>query len=159
MLASEILHQSGFDIKPNDVKSGLKNVVKLTGLRGRWETIFKKPLAIADIAHNEAGINEVIRHVKTIPHKKLHVVFGTVNDKDTGKILSLLPKKATYYFCKADIPRALDQYILSGMAGKYGLNGKTFGTVRQALSTAKARASSKDLILITGSAFVVAEVI
>jgi dihydrofolate synthase/folylpolyglutamate synthase len=114
---------------------------------------------VADIAHNEAGIREVFRQVKNTTHKKLHIVLGTVNDKDISRILALLPKKATYYFCKADIPRALDATVLSAQAKKLRLKGKIFSSVKEALRSAKKNASPGDFILVTGSAFVVAEVI
>lgn len=159
ILASETLHQLGFQIKSKDVIKGLKEVIKLTGLRGRWDILSKKPLIVADIAHNEAGIKEVFAQVKTIRHKFLHVVFGTVNDKDIRKILSLLPQKATYYFCKADIPRALDASVLASEAHRAGLKGEVYTSVKTALASAKKNADSNDLIMVTGSAFVVAEVL
>ncbi len=159
ILTSEVLHQLGFAIDSKSVSKGLKEVVRLTGLRGRWDVLSKQPLIVADIAHNEAGIKEVFTHVKLTPHKKLHVVFGTVNDKDLSKILPLLPKNAIYYFCKADIPRALDATLLASEAGKHDLKGEVYSSVKKALASAKKNASSKDFILITGSAFVVAEAI
>ncbi len=159
LLASEILHQLGYDINSRAVTKGLKDVCKLTGLRGRWDVLSKTPLIVADIAHNEAGIKEVFKQVKSVPSKKLHIVFGIANDKDIKKILSLLPRKAIYYFCKANIPRALDEKILVDEAKKFGLKGETYSSVKQALNSAKKNASAKDFILITGSAFVVAELI
>ncbi|HEY4799141.1 MAG TPA: folylpolyglutamate synthase/dihydrofolate synthase family protein, partial [Bacteroidia bacterium] len=159
ILASEALHQLGLDIEPADIKKGIREVVQLTGLRGRWDILNKKPLIVADIAHNEAGIKEVFRQVKTIPHRKLHIVFGTVNDKELGKILPLLSKKAIYYFCQAKIPRALDALVLASEAKKSGIHGEIYKTVKDALSHAKKSASAKDMILVTGSAFVVAEVV
>ena len=159
LLASEVLNNFGFEIKPKSVEKGMQDVIKLTGLRGRWDVLSTKPLIVADIAHNEAGIKEVFKQVKTIPHKKLHIVFGMANDKDVNKILTLLPKKATYYFCKATIPRAMNENILAQEAKKFGLKGEKFNTVKLALTSAKKNASAKDFILITGSAFVVSEVI
>ena len=159
LLASAILHDRAFRINGHSVLSGLKNVCKLTGLRGRWDILSNKPLIVADIAHNEAGIKEVFKQVKTTKHKNLHIVFGTVNDKDIRKILKLLPKKAAYYFCKADIPRALDASKLTSDANKIGLKGETYISVQQALKAAKKKASANDLVLVTGSAFVVAEAI
>src|ERR1035437_5438535 len=61
LLASEILNHLGYKINSKSVAKGFKDVCKLTGLRGRWDTISKNPLIIADIAHNEAGIKEVFR--------------------------------------------------------------------------------------------------
>jgi len=158
VLASALLNEH-LKIPGSAIRKGLKDVCKLTGLRGRWDVLSKRPLIIADIAHNEAGIKEVFKQVKQTPHKKLHVIFGTVNDKDIHKILSLLPKKATYYFCKANIPRALDKKILLEEAKKFRLKGETYSSVKQALNSAKKNASQKDFILITGSAFVVAEIV
>lgn len=159
ILASEILNHLDFKICVKDIVKGLKKVCSITGFRGRWETLSKNPLAIADIAHNESGIKEVIKQVLKIPHTHLYIVYGTVKDKDFEKVISLLPKKATYYFCKAAIPRALDLETLAQKAKQYKLNGQTYTSVKHAIQAAKNQSATNDLILITGSAFVVAEVL
>lgn len=101
----------------------------------------------------------MIKQLKKIEYKNLHIVFGVVNDKDVEKVLSMLPKKATYYFTKANIPRALDEKILKDRAEKYKLHGNTFIHVKSALKSARKNALKSDLIVVTGSAFVVAEVV
>ena len=159
LVASEILYELGWNMNAKAITKGIKEVTTLTGFRGRWEILSKQPYSVADIAHNEAGIQEALKQVKTIPHKKLHIVLGTVNDKDVNKILSLLPKNAIYYFCNASIPRALDAKTLYEQAKKFGLKGIVGKSVKSALNAAKKNASIKDMILITGSAFVVAEAI
>ena len=68
-------------------------------------------------------------------------------------------KKAKYYFCKADIPRGLNAHELEKQAAKYGLKGESFSSVRNALKTAKENATKKDMILVAGSVFIVAEVL
>jgi dihydrofolate synthase/folylpolyglutamate synthase len=128
-------------------------------LQGRWQIISRNPLTIADTGHNEAGIQEVVGQLKKTPHKNLHIVFGVVNDKDPSLVLQHLPKKATYYFCKAKLPRAMDQAELAQLAGKFNLKGNSYPSVRQALKAAQAKASKGDLIFVGGSTFVVAEVI
>jgi len=107
----------------------------------------------------EAGIREVVKQLLQTPHKHLHIVFGQVNDKETGNILALLPKEATYYFCKANIPRGLDAIELKRQAMAAGLTGRSYGSVRRALAAALKAASSGDLVFVGGSTFVVAEVI
>lgn len=158
VLAAALL-QENFEIPGSAIRKGLKEVIKLTGLRGRWDILSTKPLVVADIAHNEAGIKEVFAQVKKTPYKKLHIVLGTVNDKDIRKILKLLPKKATYYFSKADIPRALSAAQLAIEAQEQGLEGVIYSSVKQAVQAARRSAGNSDLILVTGSAFVVAEAI
>jgi dihydrofolate synthase/folylpolyglutamate synthase len=153
----DVIEKAGFIIEPEDIKRGLKQVIKTTGLEGRWQTISEKPLIIADTGHNEDGIKNVIANLKSISFTNLHFVFGTVNDKDVTKILELLPKEATYYFTKANIPRALNEEELFEQAQKIKLKGNTFPDVKTAIAAAKKAYKKNDLILIGGSTFVVGD--
>ena len=157
--ALEILSKAGYDIRENEIKNGIEGVIKNTGLMGRWQTLSKSPLTICDVGHNEAGIKEIINQINNTAHNKLHFVFGMVNDKESDSILKLMPKDAEYYFCKADIPRGLDTNILFEKATNYGLKGKTYSSVKEALEKAKECAEKDDLIFIGGSTFIVAEII
>jgi len=159
LMTLDLLKSKKLKISAAAVRLGLTNTVKRTGLLGRWQVLSQKPLTVADTGHNEAGIKEVLRQVKLTPHAKLHFVFGAVNDKDIAKILNLLPRNATYYFCRALIPRALDEKLLAGAAKKAGLKGKHFSSVKLALAAAQRVATAKDLVLVGGSTFVVAEVV
>jgi dihydrofolate synthase / folylpolyglutamate synthase len=153
----EHIEKKGFLIEPQNIKTALKQVCKLTGLKGRWQTLSEKPLIIADTGHNEDGIKQVLENIKGLAIENLHFIFGTVNDKDSGKILSLLPKDAIYYFVKANIPRALDEKELHTHAQKLKLQGKPFPTVEAGLKAAKKAYSKGDLIFIGGSTFVVGD--
>tara|TARA_B100000902_G_scaffold400054_1_gene475273 strand:+ start:12828 stop:14039 length:1212 start_codon:yes stop_codon:yes gene_type:complete len=153
----EILRKLDWTISENNINDGLMNVVKNTGLYGRWQIISKKPLTICDTAHNIDGIKHIMKELKNTPHNNLHFVFGTVNDKETDSILSLLPKNALYYLCKANIERAMDTNTLYKKAKDLNLNCIPFASVKEALAAAKKAAKNKDLILISGSTFVVAE--
>lgn len=148
-----------FDINQNNICDGLLNVVKATGLMGRWQVINKKPLAIADTGHNVAGINEVKRQLAETKFEKLHFVLSVVNDKDIEGILELLPKDAEYYYCKADIPRGLSAEILAEKATNCGLNGKVYNSVKEAYAAACNNAKENDLVFVGGSNFTVAEVV
>lgn len=155
----EALKQRGFLIEDAMIVNALQQVQKITGLQGRWQIIQEKPLVIADTGHNEDGIKEVLKNLKRYNYKTLHFILGVVNDKDISKILKLLPKEAIYYFCKAKIPRALDEKELTLLAKKAGLEGKTFKTVSEALDKAKKQAKSNDLIFVGGSTFTVADIL
>lgn len=148
-----------FDISQNNICDGLLNVVKATGLMGRWQVINKKPLAIADTGHNVAGINEVKHQLAETKFEKLHFVLSVVNDKDIEGILELLPKDAEYYYCKADIPRGLSAEILAEKATNCGLNGKVYNSVKEAYAAACNNAKENDLVFVGGSNFTVAEVV
>jgi dihydrofolate synthase/folylpolyglutamate synthase len=152
-----LLNEQGFDISEKHIRQGIAEVVPMTGLRGRWERISAKPLTIADTGHNEAGIREVLKQIRLTPHRKLLFVLGMVSDKDISKILTLLPRTATYFFCKASIPRALDAHTLQAMAKRKGLKGDPYPTVQKALRAAQKKAGKADLVFVGGSTFTVAD--
>ena len=153
------LKNKGWIIKDKDIVSGLKKSVINTGFRGRWEILEKSPLTICDTAHNEEGIKNVVKQISKTKYKNLHFILGMVNDKNICKILSLLPKNARYYFCKPSIERGLNEEILQQKSAKFYLNGKCFKNVKLALLSAKKIANKEDVIFISGSTFLVAEIL
>ncbi len=155
--AVDKLNETGYAISKEQAIHGIKNVITQTQLLGRWQTLSTNPLIIADTGHNEAGIKEVLNQLKTIPYKKLHFVFGIVKDKDPATVLKLLPKDATYYFSKANIPRSLDENELMEIAAGFGLKGKAYPNVKEALESARSNASENDIVFVGGSTFIVAE--
>jgi dihydrofolate synthase/folylpolyglutamate synthase len=152
------LRAQGFEILEAALRQGLREVTRLTGLRGRWSILGQHPLVVADTGHNEAGLRLVLAQLARVPHQHLHMVIGTVNDKDVTKVLAMLPREATYYFCQADIPRALPAAELAALAHAAGLRGQGYGPVPAAVAAARAAASPDDVVFIGGSTFVVAEV-
>ncbi len=154
--ALEILN---WKIDEHHISEGLNNIHKNTGLQGRWQTLSKSPLTICDTGHNIDGVKNIIQEITNIKFNKLHFVFGTVNDKDTNKILELLPKEAKYYFCAAKIDRALDATELKNKSAEFNLKGDSFNSVKEAYQKSISNAKQDDLIFIGGSTFVVAEVL
>jgi dihydrofolate synthase/folylpolyglutamate synthase len=144
-------------IQKEHVYAGIRNVVKNTGLSGRWQIISANPLVICDTAHNTEGIKVVMQQIKETPYKKLHLLLGFVNDKDIQGILNYLPVEAEYYFTRLSVPRTMNENELGKLAEKSGLTGKTFNTVKEAFEKAKEEAGRDDLIMITGSNFLVAD--
>lgn len=155
--AVKVLQQLQWNIPEQAVHEGLAHVRKLTGLRGRWDVVSTQPLTVLDVGHNEAGITEIMQQLRHTVYQKLHIVVGFVKDKAIESVLPLLPVTATYYFCKAQIPRALDEHTLASMAAQHGLKGHAYETVQQALQSARLHAHKDDLILVCGSFFIVAE--
>ena len=154
----KILQQKGWHITWEQVSDALSHVRKLTGLRGRWEVVQQHPLTVLDVGHNEAGIKEVMGQLGHVNFQQLHIVVGFVKDKEVEKVLPLFPPTAHYYFCKAQIPRALDEVALAGMGAANGLQGNAYASVQSALQAARQHAQPDDMILVCGSFFIVAEV-
>lgn len=156
----EVLRKKGLvKVDNKEVAEGIECVIQNTSLMGRWQILRKYPLTIADTAHNADGIKSVVNQMLQLHYDHLHMVFGMVNDKDAFSILNLLPKNATYYFCKPDIPRGRDEEQLREEAFKAGLSGKSYSSVRQAYNAAINKAGSNDVVYVGGSTFVVAEVV
>ena len=155
----KVIQDLGFSVSEFQIKKGLLNVVKNTGLLGRWQILNTSPLTICDTAHNKEGLNYVIKQLLSLEYNNLHIVLGVVNDKDLAEILSLFPKKATYYFCRPSIPRGLDATILKDKSKQFNLIGDVYLSVNKAFESSQKNASSDDVIYIGGSTFVVAEIV
>jgi len=151
--------QNEFKISESQIKSGLLNVVKNTGLEGRWQELGKFPKIICDTAHNKHGLEVVMNQIQKEKYNSLHLVLGVVNDKDLDEILPLFPKEAIYYFCKPNIPRGLDAEILKEKAATFNLKGEVYRSVSESYKTALQKATDSDFIFVGGSTFVVAEIL
>ena len=152
------LRAQGFRITEAAVRAGLRQVTQLTGLRGRWSVLGRRPFVVCDTGHNAAGLKMVINQLKRVPHERLHLVIGAVNDKDVPAMLALLPPEGIFYFCAANIPRALPAEELTEFGRQVGLQGKPYESVAAAVAAARAAAGPDDAVFIGGSTFVVAEV-
>jgi len=148
-----------FNITKDHIAKGLLNVVKNTGLLGRWQLLGERPRIICDTAHNTEGLPIVLRQLAKEKYDELHIVLGFVTDKDLNKMLPLFPKNAIYYYCKPNITRGLDAESLQLKGEALGLRGKVYSNVDTAYKVALANADDKDVVFIGGSTFVVAEVV
>lgn len=158
LAATDVLNARGFQISPQQTIGALKNVKQTTGLQGRWEIIHRHPAIVLEVAHNREGIEQMLQHLQNIGYKKLHLILGMVKDKDTAKVLDLLPPEAVYYFTQAHIPRALAAVELKEKASPFSLEGEAYEDVNAALQQALKKAGNNDIVIVCGSIFLVAEV-
>ena len=149
----------GFTVSEKHLERGLANVVKNTGLQGRWQVLEKNPTVICDTAHNQEGLKAVLAQIRDQKFENLHVVIGFVMEKKLEDILPLFPKKAQYYFVKPMITRGLPADVLQEKALQFGLIGKVYSCVEEGFKAAKKMAKANDLVFVGGSTFVVAEVL
>ncbi len=153
------MQKKEWNISEKNIKDGIRYCIKNTQLLGRWQKLQDNPTIICDIAHNIDGIKQVIKQVKERSYNKLHLIIGFNQDKSLSKILTELPKDAKYYFCSAKIERSLHQKNLKEKAKEYNLFGDAYSSVNSAIKNAKKNAKKNDLILISGSTFIIAEII
>ena len=151
--------QEEFKVSKEQLSTGLLNVVKNTGLLGRWQQLGESPKIICDTAHNKNGLEIVLKQIQKEKFEKLHIVLGVVNDKKLDEILPLFPTDATYYYCKPNIPRGMDIGFLKEKAAEFNLKGNTYNSVSEAYDAALQNATNSDFIYLGGSTFVVAEIL
>ena len=162
----EVLCGRGWKIDRKALEEGLSGVCRLTGLRGRWETVKSRnlkmnddgsgmPTIICDTGHNSHGVRSYIDDLCRLPG--LHIVFGMVQDKDVSEVLRLLPAEARYYWTQAATKRAVPAEEMQRMGVSQGLQGGAYPSVREALEAAIRDATAHDTVFIGGSNYVVGE--
>ena len=157
----QLLPSVGFPVTEDNIARGIAQVVTDTGLHGRWEKLDSRPLTICETAHNADGIDAMLHKLSTLPYKRLHLIYGCVNDKDYMKILRMLPHDCTtYYYTQPSVPRGLPVATLAEAASSCNMVGQAYATVGEAIRAARAVADPEgDLVLVTGSIFLVADAV
>lgn len=145
------------DIK--SIKAGFSNVCKLTGLLGRWQQIGTNPTVICDTGHNVGGWIYISQQLQLQQYKRLHIVFGMVDDKDIDGVMSLLPKNAIYYFTRPQSKRAFPERMVQNKAIEHNLHGDCYCDVPTAFNAAIKQASPDDMIFVGGSSYVVSDLL
>lgn len=87
LVLKEILNVNNFDI----IKKGLKDVVKNTGIQGRYEYFYREPDIIFDSAHNLEGVENFLNEfTKETKYRKKYLLFTAMKDKSIKPMLQKL---------------------------------------------------------------------
>ncbi|MCT4622586.1 MAG: Mur ligase family protein [Schleiferiaceae bacterium] len=148
--------QNELQVDEESIERGLLNVVKNTGLLGRWQILRESPLVVCDTGHNLEGVSQIVEQLNTMTFNRLLMVWGMVDDKNVEQVLKILPQ-ARFFFTQASIPRALHIEKLQAAASQIGIHGQAYTTVIEAIKSALAQMEENDLLFIGGSTFVVAD--
>lgn len=161
LTALQILRdKSIIEISDNAVKKGFAKVETNSHLLGRWQKVSTQPVVILDTGHNLGGISLNVLQLQKETFQKLHIVFGMVSDKAWQEVLRLLPLQSTfYYFATPECERGLPAEEMLKEAKKLKMEGKAYPSIIIAFREALQKASSKDLIYVGGSNYIVAEVL
>lgn len=142
-----------------NVVQSLSSVRHLTNMLGRWQLVSDAPPTILDGAHNLQALQFVLARFRSIDAERRHIVIGFSDDKDLSKVFNFLPRYAVYYFCKADVPRGASTSKLVLAATQNDLKGQAYPSVKSAFEAARKNATEFDSILVSGSIFIVGEVL
>lgn len=147
-----------YKISFETVSAAVGQVVALTGLKGRFQRLGTHPMVVADVAHNEDGIRQLLDSIASQPHRQLWLLLGVVREKQLDRVLALLPPTARYVFCRPSVFRGLPAAELAAAARAVGLQGPVIENVNEALAYVRQQADPQDLVVICGSNFLVADV-
>ena len=155
-VAIQTVAVAGIPVLEHQIRRGLSKVAANTGLRGRWDVLEKRPLVVADSAHNSHGWIPAMRQWNRIRgSKRAAMVLGVVNDKDLTEILQTIPEDCRIFACTPSIPRALELTQWVAILRDAGLQVKACLSVADAITQAKAEGFQA--IYVGGSSFVVAD--
>ncbi len=151
----ELLRLWGHKISDDQIAQGLKQV----RWAGRFEVLNNKPVVIADAAHNADSARALAKTVlEEFPGRKVVLVMGTSSDKDVSAIAGEFNNMAaTVILTKAAHPRA---YAFSRDEAAKFFPGKQWSiteNMQEALDLAMSKVQKNEVIVITGSIFIVAE--
>ena len=156
--AIKIMQEKGYKITNEHIMSGFKNTCVNTGFFGRWQILKTNPKVICDIAHNQDALRLVFEQLKTIKLKK-HVIMGFSKDKNLDSILPFLPKDISYYLCSSSNSRIMCEYELESLFKTYDLSCQSFSNSYEAYQFLLKKMGKNDIILITGSTFIVSDML
>ncbi len=156
--AVKILNQYSFNVSDEIIQRALNKVVVNTCLIGRWQVISKKPLIICDIAHNLAALNFIMKQLSILKNEK-YIILGFSEDKDIDSICKCLPKNYNYFLCGSNNKRIIDPNNFKSIFAKHYLSYKIYNFACDAYDDILSKMDENNLIMITGSTFVVADIL
>ena len=151
-----IKHLISFNVSKQNIEDGIDSVIENTGYFGRWFKLSEDPTVLVDVAHNISGFEYLALQINKLEYNNLHIILGFIKGKKIKELIDLLPSQANLYFTQPSIYRGMDQEELSRNIGKnfnFDINpGSQFLKVKNI-------ASKGDLIIITGSNFLINDII
>lgn len=151
-----IKHLVGFNITEVNILNGIENVELNTGFYGRWSKISDDPKVIIDVAHNNSGFEQLAYQIEREDYKKLYIILGFTKGKKVKELIKYLPIDANLYYTSPKIARGMKkEELLKNI-------GKTFNfdvNPRSQFLKVKNIASKDDLIIITGSNFLIKDIL
>jgi dihydrofolate synthase/folylpolyglutamate synthase len=124
---------------------------------GRMEELSRQPAVVLDGAHNPAGVAVLLASLEALyPGRRVHAVFGVVADKDRALMMrALFPRCASIHLTPLETPRSLAPEMYLDEARALCADVRPYATLDEALAGARGLAAPEDVVLCTGSLFLV----
>ncbi len=155
--SSEILINSGYSISESNIRNGIKK----TFWPGRLELISKNTRILLDGAHNPSAWKQLKSTIHdNFNFKRLFLIIGVLEDKNIKSLIKIMiPGSYKALFSEPKINRAAGKEVLKKYIVFSDNNGLFwYDTTALALEMALKEADQNDLVLVTGSLFIVGEI-
>jgi dihydrofolate synthase/folylpolyglutamate synthase len=155
LAAAEVLIEAGFRMAEKSIRRGLAE----TRWPGRLELIEAGTRILLDGAHNPGATEILKKALETgYPRRRLIVILGIMADKEIPAMMKdIVPQADLLFLTSAQNERAASLDLLEAESSSYEKPSRKFGTVAEALDEALAQAGKEDLVLVTGSLYIVGE--
>ena len=158
IVALEQLALKGFIIPPSAFQKGIRDLNRLTGIRGRFEYIHSDPGIIIDVGHNPEAIAVVVKELKRHRYKRLMLVFGVMKDKNYKVMIgSLSSLKPLVFAVRPALDRALFPEKIAAAFRRRKCSARVYDSLEDGVRSAMQVQRKNDLLLVCGSHYVVGE--
>ena len=157
MQAIEVLNNKNIiDISIANIVKSIKNV----SWKGRLEVLSNNPYVVIDGAHNIQGIKTLSRNIKKyFKYENLYLILGILADKDVEEMIKIItPMAKKVYSVTPNSIRGELAESLKDEVSKFNKNCKAFDKYEEAYLEALNDASEKDLILASGSLYMIGDI-
>lgn len=153
--AVDLLDAAGIKVSEMAIRQGLANA----RWPGRLQRIEGKPVLLLDGAHNPGGAAALAAYLDATKQRPV-LVFGALGDKDWAKMVEeLAPHCRDAVVTRVPSPRAADPQDVARMFSQMGILGMVVEDPAHALRTAEGIAGPDGLVLVTGSLYLVGEML
>jgi len=150
--------RSSMHVSNDHIRDGLSRIQELSGLQARLSVLKRRPLILADTAHNPQAISILMKSLTQLGIRKVDLVFGVAKDKDyTSMVRAVRKLVRRVLVVSAKTDRALRGGQLEAEFKRNDVPAELAGTVAQGVKSALQSADKSIPILVTGSNFVVGE--
>jgi len=150
----EGLRKKGYEISDEVLKKAIEG----SKLQGRMETVTEKPWIMMDSAHNPAGMEALKEGLDTLDYNRLLLVIGVLEDKDHERIVKTIGPEADKVFTAEPVSkRKLDSQVLAEEFSVFAPS-QCYEEGIEALEAAKKGWKEGDLIMVTGSIYLLGDI-
>jgi dihydrofolate synthase / folylpolyglutamate synthase len=155
--ALEAMRALGWKIDEDAIRRGLNTVY----WPGRFDIVSRRPLVVLDCAHNELSIHALLDTiaVELGTELKPRLIFGCQETKTWEQMAALLaPRVRDVTLTIAKPKRPLDPEKLAPVFARYQVPNRVEREPRRAIEKVLAESGPDDMVLVTGSVYLIGEI-